>query len=267
MMTAHTHVYAIVTTKTKNECLREEKVKFMSSIDPVTRQYEKERFIMNCFTSLDTAVSVFKSLINRNGKDIIGFGIPSDSFVREIPPLYSENRRNKKQQTSDDIYRYIGVKNYADSFRYRGTDYEYIVIADITCIQEIFDPGIKNRRVNSCGFYAPDTTLSTGDIAAPVQEGKGSIQKRMAAPVLMPLQLKDMGNKLEISSVTAIAAFLAGIVLGYVMGIYSNKCSVECPELPYFVVAFLVIIFVVGIWKHGKIRELYDKLIKTLMGE
>jgi len=266
-MTANTHVYAIVSTKTKNECLREEKVKFMSSIDPVTRQYETERFIMNCFPSLDTAVSVFKGLSSRKGKDIIGFGIPADSFVRERPPIYFQNSRDKKRKTSDCLYRRIGFRNYADSFRYGGTDHEYIVMADITCIREIFDPGIKNRRVNSCGFYAPDTTPSTRDIAAPVQEGKGNMQKRMAAPVMMPVQQKDMGNTLEIGNVTAIATFLAGVVLGNAMGIYSNKFTMEYPGLPYLAAAFLVIIFVVGIWKHGKIRELYDMLLKTLMGE
>lgn len=273
MRANYMRVYAIVSTIVKNECIREERVRLVNSIDPVTGSYETEKYIMNCFPSLDTAVRVLKRLGTSRRMDIIGYGIPTDSFLWEEPRVAFTERKDIKRNTSEWCYRKCGLRNYKSTFRHKGIDYEYIVMADISCIEEVFDPGVKNRRINSFGFYAPNTTPDAGNMQAssPVRTAQPSVPVRMenrqdsGKKTGMGLEQKGT-NEIEIH-VSVLLAALAGIALGFYMGVTVCKYTTEYPVLDKLAVVLLVILVTAGILLYKKLKKALEFLWGTLMGK
>lgn len=130
------NIYWLVSTRTKNKCLSRLLKGYMRSINPENCDYEVEEGILNCYGTMEQAKKIRDRLDKEKQVAIMAGVIPEECILHRSVNRYGHG----KQYVADRLQERVGFRNYLTPLFYMGDQGTYLIMTDMTCFLEVFDP-------------------------------------------------------------------------------------------------------------------------------
>lgn len=214
-------VYMVVAARTKAQRLRTGEIRVISSIDPYTHTYEKDRGVMNCFDSLALGKSIWKKAQDSSGKSVLGLYVDDSQLVMIGDAEGLRNiSRMKKSEAAEWCAETYGTPNYVVPFQVGERRYCHLIISDCSCITGLFDPLIQSKKAvdNSC-------------IPKEIQKERLELPRPSVVRPVATVTRQTDGFSWD------TLAFFIGVLIGFVSGIAFGKFIMEHP---YIIVVLMI---------------------------
>lgn len=205
-------IYWLVSTRTKNKCLSGLLKGYMRSINPENCDYEVEEGILNCYGTMEQAKKIRDRLDKEKQVAILAGVIPEECIL----PRSVERHGHSKRDVADRLQERVGYRNYLAPLFYVGEQSVYLIMTDMTCFLEVFDP--------------EEEKAEQAEAAKPTREEKKPEQTIKTA---VRETFKDVypqtGKETETPAWVLPSA--GGVLVGFLMGIAASRIAQEHPVM------------------------------------
>lgn len=206
------NVYWLVSTRTKKKALMGELKGYMHSINPENCDYEVEEGILNCYGTMEQAKKIRDRLDKEKQVAIMGGVIPEECILHRCVNRHGHG----KQYVADRLQERVGYRNYLAPLFYVGEQGTYLIMTDMTCFLEVFDP--EEAKTEPVEAAKP-----AGEEKKPEQTIKTAVRET----------LPDVCLQTDKEGGTPAWVFpsAGGALFGFLMGVAASKMAQEHPVM------------------------------------
>lgn len=225
-------VFVVVSTRTKNKVLSGELKGYVRTIDPETFDYESEEGILNCFGTIEQAKVVQKALEGEKQLSILALTIPGNCVV----PRTIDRKGHLKTYVADCVERRLNVRNYLGTFWTGAGEVSYLIMADMSCLMDVFDPEILKEKQVQAKEPAGKKKKPEQKVTTVVREAFNDVLPQTDTRREPPAEMIPL---------------LWGMLFGFIIGITASRIV---HEYPFMSAASLAVIAagLLVVWMYGR---------------